>query len=131
MFATRLFGYGLISLSAILLAHHWQQWRELVLGPRRSVCDTLFFRRQIERRSIASALIGVVGAAMTLVDRVPRTVGALTGYLFGLLLGGLVILAIAISDIRANRRRRDGLQLELLAEELRKHAQALDQSRRE
>jgi hypothetical protein len=119
MAETRWFGYLLVALSAGLLAQHWQQWRDLRRPSVRSR-DAGFLRLQIERRSVASALIGVVGAAMTVVDRVPRTPLALTGYLFALLLGGLVVLAIAISDIRATRRRREDLQLEMLAAELRK-----------
>jgi hypothetical protein len=57
---------------------------------------------------------------MTLVERVPRTPGAMTAYLCGLLLGGAVMFAIAVTDLRASRRRRDELHLELVAEELRK-----------
>jgi hypothetical protein len=71
---------------------------------------------------VASSLIGVVGAAMTLVERVPRTPLSMTAYLFALVLGGAVILAIALADMRASRRRREVEHLDLVVEELRKAA---------
>jgi hypothetical protein len=112
------FGYVLIIISAMLLAQHWHEWldwRALPGGKRRE-----YLRRQLQRRFVASALIGVVGAAMTLVDRVPRTPRAMTAYLLALLLAGGGIFAIALADMRATRRHRDEEHLDLLAEELRK-----------
>ncbi|HEX6963738.1 MAG TPA: hypothetical protein VF175_17860 [Lacipirellula sp.] len=114
------FGYLLIAISAIFLAlhtQHWLDWRKLPAGKRRE-----FLRRQLQRRFVASALIGVVGAAMTLVDHVPRTPEAMSAYLFALLLGGMVIVAIALVDFRATRKMRDDEQLDLLADALRKAA---------
>jgi hypothetical protein len=114
------FGYVLIALSAMFLAHHWQQWldwRTIRAGQRRE-----YVRRQLQRRFVASALIGVVGAAMTLVDHVPHTPRAMTAYLLALILAGSVIFSIALADFRATRRHRDEEYLDLLAEELRKAA---------
>jgi hypothetical protein len=111
------FGYFLIAISAVFLALHtqqWLDWRELTGGKHRE-----FVRRQLQRRFVASALIGVVGAAMTLVDHVPRTPRSMTAYLFALLLGGMVIVAIALADFRATRRMRDDEQLDMLADALR------------
>jgi hypothetical protein len=119
MTGTQYFGYLLIALSAALLAAHWHEWRDLPTRRGRP-SDHAFWRVRLQRRSVASALIGVVGAAMTLVDRVPRHPFSLSAYLFALLLAGSVILAIALADMRAARQRRDGQQLEMLAEELRK-----------
>ena len=119
MAGTHYFGFLLIVLSAALLAQHWHQRRDLLAHPREPR-DRAYFHHQLQRRSVASALIGVIGAAMTLVDRVPRTPPALTAYLVALLLGGAVILAIAIADIRAARRRNEAEHLELVAAELRK-----------
>jgi O-antigen/teichoic acid export membrane protein len=112
------FGYALIAVSAVLLAIHvqsWQDWRQSGERRRRE-----FVRLQLQRRFVASALIGVVGAAMTMIDRVPHTAAALSAYLFGLLMAGGVILAIALADVRATRQRHLVEQLDLLAEELRK-----------
>jgi hypothetical protein len=119
MAETRYFGYLLVALSAGLLAQHWHQWREARRRQGRRN-ELAFLRLQVQRRSVASALIGVIGAAMTIVDRVPRTPLALSAYLFALLLGGVVVLAIALADMRATRRRREDVQLDLLAAELRK-----------
>jgi hypothetical protein len=111
------FGYALIAISAIFLALHtqqWLDWRGLPGGKHRE-----FVRRQVQRRFVASALIGVVGAAITLVDHVPRTPTAMSAYLFALLLAGVVIVAIALADFRATRRMREDEQLDLLADALR------------
>ena len=66
MAGTQLFGYALVTVSAVLLAQHWFHWRDaasrvLTLRQRE------YLRRQIQRRSVASALIGVVGAAIVAV----------------------------------------------------------------
>jgi hypothetical protein len=120
MAGTQLFGFALVAGSAALLAMHWNQWRELAHGPQMDAALREFRRRQLQRRSVASALIGVVGAAMTLVDRVPKTPLALSCYLFGLVSGGVVILAIAVADWRAVQRRREHEHFDLVADELRK-----------
>lgn len=112
------FGYGLVAVSAVFLAQHWQQWRDwraMGAGRRRE-----FLRGQLQRRFVASALIGVVGAALTLLDHVPRTPRAMSTYLIALLLGGSVIFLLALVDLRATRRMREREQLEALVDELRK-----------
>lgn len=118
MGGANIFGYVLVGLCGALLAQHWHQWRDwrrMAAGGRRE-----FVRRQLQRRIVASALIGVVGAAMTLADRVPHTALAMSTYLFALVMAGGVILSIALADLRATRRLRDEEQLNLVAEALRK-----------
>jgi hypothetical protein len=119
MAATLLFGYALVALSAVLLALHWQHRRDLA-GRRMPSREWDYVRGQFQRRAVASGMIGVVGAAMTLIERVPRTAASLSAYLFALVLGGVLILAIALADLRAARRHREGQQLELLKHELKK-----------
>jgi hypothetical protein len=113
------FGYFLIGLSAIFFALHWQQWREWVHSAENSRRRE-FVRRQLQRRMVASGLIGVVGAAITLVNQLPPNPVAMTAYLCALLLAGCVIFAIALADMRASRRLIEEEQIELLAAELRK-----------
>jgi hypothetical protein len=113
------FGYFLIGLSAIFFALHWQQWREWVHSAANSRRRE-FVRRQLQRRMVASGLIGVVGAAITLVNQLPPNPTAMTAYLCALLLAGCVILAIALADMRASRRLIEEEQIELLAAELQK-----------
>jgi len=114
------FGFALVAASAVLLASHWQQWRDLASDAASDRRRAIFLRLQIQRRAVASGLIGVVGAAMTMIDSVPPDATAMTAYLFALVLGGVVILMIALADMRATRRFRDVEQLELLVSELRK-----------
>jgi hypothetical protein len=121
MTGTQLFGYLLVAVSAVLLAVHWQQWQG-VRGARMRQREWAHLRAQLQRRSVASGLIGVVGAAMTLVDRVPREPLPMTTYLLALLAGAVVILAIALVDLRATRRWRESEQLDLLAQELKRAA---------
>jgi hypothetical protein len=123
-----LFGYALIATSAVLLASHWNAWREARDLPEGQRARRAFLRLQVQRRSVASALIGVVGAAITLVDRVPVNPVAMTTYLFGLLSGGVVILLIALADSRATRRHRDREHLDLVVSELRKATEAQRES---
>ena len=130
MAGTQFFGYLLVALSAMLLAQHWNRGRDLAANPShpprpRDRRDAI---RQLQRRSVASALIGVVGAAMTLVDRVPRNPLSMSAYLFGLTLGGAVIFAIALADLRAARVRRDAEHLDLVARELQKATAAPPQA---
>ena len=113
------FGYFLIGLSAIFFAMHWQQWREWVQATTNSRRRE-FVRRQIQRRMVASGLIGVVGAAITLANQLPPNPLAMTAYLCALILAGCVIFAIALADMRAARRLIEEEQIELLAAELRK-----------
>lgn len=112
------FGFLLIALSAVLLAQHWTQARS-VPGGALQERDHAYVRRQLGRRSVASALIGLMGVAMTMVDQVPRRPVPLTMYLCTMLLGGSVIFAIALADIRAARKHREVEQLELLAKAVR------------
>ena len=110
------FGYLLIALSAIFFAMHWHQWRDWIhvaANTRRRE----FVRRQLQRRMVASGLIGVVGAAITLVKQVPPSPVAMTAYLFALLLAGCVIFAIAVVDMRASRQLHHEEQIDLLAAE--------------
>ena len=122
-----LFGYLLVGLSAILFALHWSQWRDWVHAAANSRRRE-FVRRQLQRRMVASALIGVVGAAITMVNQLPPDPRALTAYLLALLLAVCVIFAIGLADLRAFRQLQHEEQIELLADELRKVAADLPES---
>ena len=112
------FGYALIALSAVLLALHWQRWRETRGFADAAAAERIFARLQLQRRSVASGLIGVVGAALASVDCVPKNPQAATAYLFGLLIAATVIMGIAILDLRAVRLQREGEHLEVLAKKV-------------
>lgn len=114
-----LFGYLLVGLSAIFFALHWNQWRDWAHSAANSRRRE-FVRRQLQRRMVASALIGVVGAAITMVNQLPPNPLAMTMYLLALLLAVCVIFAIGLADMRAARQMQHEEQIDLLAAEFRK-----------
>ncbi|BBO31498.1 hypothetical protein [Lacipirellula parvula] len=119
MTVPELFGYLLVGLSAIFFALHWHQWRDWIHAPSNSRRRE-FVRRQLQRRMVASALIGVVGAAITMVNQLPPNPLAMTMYLLALLLAVGVIFAIGLADMRAARQMQHEEQIEMLAAEFRK-----------
>lgn len=119
MAATYYFGYALIALSAVFLAQHWQEWRRVIANSTATDAERAFHRLQLQRRTVASTLIGVVGAAISLADRVPPTPRMVTAYLFGLVIGVSLIFLFGLADLRATRRRREHEALELVARKLR------------
>ncbi|MBM4004748.1 MAG: hypothetical protein FJ295_15930 [Planctomycetes bacterium] len=111
MGASIAFGFLLLVLSAILVWHHkhvWDQARVSSPGAR----DKEFARRQYRRRTQTSALIGFVGAAISLQPWISSAVVA-TYYVTGLILAVLWILLLGIADMvsslahfqRARRRQ--------------------------
>lgn len=112
---THLFGYLLITLSAVLLALHWHGLR----GRQRGVADPFgatLFRRRLQ----ASALIGVIGAAIAILDRIPKTPVAMLFYLACLLIAWGMLLALGVADLRAIRRHARQVSEEKLLAELRR-----------
>lgn len=120
MNSTYLLGLLLVGLSAVLLATHWQQWREFRLGPQNDQRWQTHLLRTIRRRSVASSLVGVIGAALMAFDTVPRTPLSITAYLLALLLMTCWILWLACLDMLANRRFHQEQQLDQIASELRR-----------
>ena len=122
------FGFVLTALSAVLLAWHWYEWRDLVaFRPQAENADDMLFRsRRVRRRTQASALIGLVGFAMVVADRIPKNAVALSAYLFGLLIVTCMILWLGIRDMIATGSYRSRKEIERVAAELR--SQIADQS---
>ncbi|MEQ8209939.1 MAG: hypothetical protein RH917_08900 [Lacipirellulaceae bacterium] len=110
-----LFGYALIALSAGLLALHWQAWREA------EATRGEFESRQLNRRSQASALIGVVGLAVTLFEQIPRRPWPFTIYAACLVVATGLILWLAFADVMANRQQEHEQRMSDLAEALKEH----------
>lgn len=117
MTATHLFGYLLITLSAILLALHWHGRKD----PGRTL-SAEFAAALFRRRLQASALIGVIGAAVVVLDRIPKTPVAMLIYLVCLLTAWGVLLTLGIVDLRAIRRQARQASEEKLLAELRRRA---------
>jgi hypothetical protein len=111
MGASIAFGFLLLVLSAILVWHHKHVWDQArVSSP--SARDKDFARRQYRRRTQTSAMIGFVGAAISIQPWISNAVVA-TYYVTGLILAVLWILLLGIADMvssfahfqRARRRQ--------------------------
>lgn len=116
------FGYALIALSAVLAALEMRQRTEKKRAAGSNPDELRFLKLQLQRRTVATGLIGVVGAAISLASRVPRNGAVVTCYLFGLLIASASILGIAVADLQASRRHRESKQLGDLARSLKKHS---------
>jgi len=118
MDSTRIFGLLLVGLSAVLVASHWQQWRQ------RNRRDDARFEahavRTLRRRTVASSLLALIGFALMAFDSVPQTPISITAYLLALVLMTCWILWLAALDFFAARRFQHERQLDELAEHLRR-----------
>ncbi|QDS97517.1 hypothetical protein [Adhaeretor mobilis] len=110
-----LFGYGLLALSAGLLAAHWQAWRDA--GPQREE----FHARQLNRRSQGSALIGVVGLAMVMFEQIPRRPWPIAIYSACMVVATGLIFYLGFADMMANRQREHEKRIDELADSLKEH----------
>lgn len=116
------FGLLLLVVSGALSAAHWHERKTFLAAPPPESAERDFRFRQLRRRTQASALIGLVGLAMTAADAIPKNEWAITGYLFGLILAALAILWLALSDLLALRFRRVQQDRERLVASLRKYS---------
>jgi hypothetical protein len=123
MDSTYLVGLLLVGLSAVLLASHWQQWRES--NRRRDNSSRLdprwqaYAARTMLRRSVASSLVGLVGLILMAFESVPHTPISISAYLFSLVFMTCWILWLACLDLLAGRRFQADRQLEEIADQLR------------
>jgi|GEM_PF-6676251 len=116
MDSTYALGLLLVGLSAVLLAAHWQSWRQP--QPHRSQRWQKYAAHQVRRRTVASSLIGLVGAALMACETVPPTPLSITSYLLALVLATCWILWLACLDFWASRRFQEDQQLDQLAAQL-------------
>ncbi len=103
MTETALFSLGLLLLAAVLVYSHWHGWRQSqdVAGDEEELD---FHWRQFRRRMQASVMLAVVGLVLPLHTFI-RTPVLMTVFLFGLLVLVLWIVALAVADYVACRRR--------------------------
>ncbi|MEX1224357.1 MAG: hypothetical protein WEA31_07395 [Pirellulales bacterium] len=103
MTETALFSLGLLLLAAVLVYSHWHGWQQAQLATADE--EQLDFQwRQFRRRMQASVMLAVVGLVLPLHPLI-RTPVLMTVFLFGLLLLVLWIVALAVADYVACRRR--------------------------
>ncbi len=120
MNSTHALGLLLVGLSAVLLATHWQQWRDFQSNRTRKPRWQSHVVRTLRRRTVASSLMGVIGVTLLAFETVPRTPLSVTAYLFALVLMTCWILWLGCLDMVANRRYHDEEQLDQIAGELRR-----------
>lgn len=103
MTETALFSLGLLLLAAVLVYSHWHGWRQAQVAAGDE--EELDFQwRQFRRRMQASVMLAVVGLVLPLHSLI-RTPLLMTVFLFGLLVLVLWIVALAVADYAACRRR--------------------------
>jgi putative copper export protein len=130
MFTIYAFGALLILLAGTLIVSHWRSWRRVRDDAALSEVERRFAWRQCRRRTQASAMIGIVGLAMSIYQLVPPDEVLVTVYLGGLLVVVLWIMLLAIGDVIETKshfgriRREQRSAQARLAAELENHREA-------
>ena len=101
--ASSLVGFLLVSLSAVLLAFHWQHWRRQPSQSNKTTQNE-FTSRQLMRRSFASSLLGVLGVALAIFEVLPHEPRLILAYLLMLLLITGWILCLGVIDYFSTQR---------------------------
>lgn len=120
MFAVVIFSLTLLGLSGLLIDSHRRTWREARESTTLSEADKKFARAMYVRRMQASAMVGVMGAAIgvwPVVDQQARP-WTLLLYTAILLVACAWSMALAMFDIWATRRHIQRKRMENLAKQL-------------
>jgi hypothetical protein len=108
----------LMGLSGFLLDVHRRSWRAALADSSLTDRDRRFARSQYRRRNQASAMIGVMGAAVAVKPLVPAEPWPLLIYM-GTLTGACVcIMLLAALDVWATRQNYARLRSEQLAAQM-------------
>ncbi|MBX3426259.1 MAG: hypothetical protein KF688_11320 [Pirellulales bacterium] len=127
-------GGAVVAIAAALLATHYRSWQELrratAKGGTSGIPSQL---RMLRRRTCASSLMALIGAAIMLNGVVPVHPGAVTAYLFGLLAAVVALAVLGVVDYRdlRNQHRREALAAlrQELADSLKRRQNTLADSR--
>lgn len=120
MFAVVIISLTLLGLSGLLIDSHRRTWREARESTSLSEADKKFARAMYVRRMQASAMVGVMGAAIgvwPVVDQQARP-WTLLLYTAILLVACAWSMALAMFDIWATRRHFQRKRMENLAKQL-------------
>jgi hypothetical protein len=109
----------LIGLSGVLLDMHRRSWRATERETLVSERDRRFARSQYRRRTQASAIIGVLGAAIGIWPVVPLRPWPIMIYVAALGGSCVAIMLLAAIDAWASRQNYVRLQTEQLAAQIR------------
>jgi len=118
MIGTYLICLMLIGLSGVLLDMHRRSWRGAQQDGSLTPGDMRFARSQYRRRTQASGIIGVLGAAIGIGPLVPHEPLPITLYLAAISLACLAIMLLAAIDAWATRQNFVRLRSEQLAAEI-------------
>jgi hypothetical protein len=118
MFATYAIALALIGLSGFLLDSHRRCWRAAESDPKLSDRQRRYFRSQYRRRSQASSIIGLLGAAIGVRILVPPEPWPMVLYLLFLAGACACIMMLAAIDAWATRQYYAGLRSEQLTAQI-------------
>jgi hypothetical protein len=105
----------LIGLSGAMLDSHRRSWQAAQVDTKLSERDRRFARSQYRRRTQASSIIGVLGAAIAIWPLIPREPWILLLYLASMAGACLAIVLLAAVDVVATRQNYARLRSEQLA----------------
>ena len=108
----------LIGLSGLLLDMHRRSWRTAQQDPSLTTRDRRFAQSQYRRRTQASAIIGVIGAAIGVEPLVPMRPWPMVIYVASLAVACGCIMVLAALDAWATRQNYARLRNEQLAAQL-------------
>jgi hypothetical protein len=118
LFPTIIMPLLLIGLSGLLLDAHRRSWQEAQSNGSLNERDRRFARSQYRRRTQASGLIGVIGAALGCYPLVPKQPLEISIYLTALVGACACIMLLALLDVWATRQNLRRIQNEHLAAHL-------------
>jgi hypothetical protein len=104
----------LIGLSGLLLDSHRRSWRAAQRDPALGERDRRFAQSQYRRRNQASAIIGVIGAALACFPLVPDEPEPMALYVLSLVGACACIMVLAMLDLWATRQNLRRIQAEQL-----------------
>lgn len=105
----------LIGLSGLFLDMHRRSWRAAQQDASLTERDRRFMQAQYRRRTQASAIIGVLGAAIGMEPLVPLRPWPMVIYVTSLAGACVCIMALAVLDAWASRQNYTRLRDEQLA----------------
>jgi hypothetical protein len=115
MIATCIFSLVLIGLSGVMLDMHRRSWRQAEQDGTLSASERRYALSQYRRRTQASGIIGILGAAIAVGPLVPARPWPYAIYLASIAGSCLAIVILAAIDAWATRQHVARLRLQVLA----------------
>jgi hypothetical protein len=119
MVGTFLFSLALVGLSGLLLDMHRRSWRKVEQDSSRSPNERRYAKSQFRRRTQASSIIGLVGAAVGMGPIVPHRPWPMALYLAFISAACLAIVLLAAIDAWSTRHYFARMRHQTMAEQVR------------